>query len=779
MRKVKATILGLSLIVLGVAVGFKSMTSDNPNKTNPNASKNFERGAIQQDGPGINLNNYDTDGTPYYTDNFDGANDTTSLKGRGYFVWYRGTGPQGTSATWFQGNDAVFAAFNGPTTGYVGANFNAVTSINNIDNWLITPANNVAAGDSIVFYSRTPSGSIWPDSVRVMYSSVGSTTPEGTWTELGRFKVNTTGSWERRAFGAPGAGASARFAIRYNVVNGGPSGDNSNYIGIDALTIEGAAVANDMGSSAVVAPIGSLLLPTQTVAPKATFTNVGSANQTNVPVRFSISGPVNYTSNKTISSINASTSTTVTFDSTFVPTPGTYNVTVIVSLGSDQNRNNDTLRSSFTALNPNYGTSGGFSYANSVLGNGAPSQPEFCWKDTAGSVSLVVNSVNSNAGIFTGSLDDGYWAIGNALKGKKVKLGGVEYDSFFVSTNGIIGFARQSGLTSFSPSVTSTNRPAFYPLWSDMNLSVNANYPVNRVSYKLVNPYQLLVSYDRIPEFSPVGTDDYVSYQAVIDLVDAGFPGSSKFLVQFADTTLGRTGAGYRNFFNTDGLNAHVIGVQSASGAINSYYRAAYPANPPGTMFSTSPVAIQFGSDANKLNAACGSATLNLGASIEAVTPNSSSDTITVLLRASTAPYEIVDAAKVVLSASGNATVNFTKAGLGRNYYIVVKYRSAIETWSANAVNFAAVTNYNFKTSVNQAYGSNMVVVGGNASFYSGDVNQDGTIDGADGSDVDNDAFAFISGYVSTDVNNDDIVDGADATYVDNNAFNFIGIIRP
>ena len=35
-----------------------------------------------------------------YTDNFDGANDTTSLKVRGYKVWYRGTGPQAFD-TWF------------------------------------------------------------------------------------------------------------------------------------------------------------------------------------------------------------------------------------------------------------------------------------------------------------------------------------------------------------------------------------------------------------------------------------------------------------------------------------------------------------------------------------------------------------------------------------------------------------------------------------------------------------------------------------------------------
>ncbi len=73
------------------------------------------------------------------SENFNVANDTTSLKARGYKIYYRGTGPQGLTATWFQGSSIVFSSLNGPSTGYVAANFNAVTSSNNIDNWLVLP----------------------------------------------------------------------------------------------------------------------------------------------------------------------------------------------------------------------------------------------------------------------------------------------------------------------------------------------------------------------------------------------------------------------------------------------------------------------------------------------------------------------------------------------------------------------------------------------------------------------------------------------------------------
>jgi len=172
-----------------------------------------------------------------YVDNMDGANDTTGLRDRGYLLYYRGTGPQGTTF-WFQGNSTVFPAYNGPVTGYVAANFNAVTGANNIDNWLVLPAipGGVRQGDSLYFYSRAPTSSSFPDSIRVMYS-VSDTVPEGNWIELGRFKAAIDGNWELRGFEAPITAAKGRFAIRYCVINGGPSGANSNYIGIDAISV--------------------------------------------------------------------------------------------------------------------------------------------------------------------------------------------------------------------------------------------------------------------------------------------------------------------------------------------------------------------------------------------------------------------------------------------------------------------------------------------------------------------------------------------------------------
>jgi len=175
-----------------------------------------------------------------YTDNFDGANDTAALHARGYLTYWRGTGSGGLLPEWFQGSAINFPAFNGPDSGYVASNFNTVDSANDINNWLVLPPLNLNTGDVFSFYSRSPVPIlfIFPDSLHVWYSAAGDSTPEDTtWVLLGEFEVNTTGFWEMSSYMIPSPGATGRLAIQYAVVDGGPSGANSNYVGIDAITV--------------------------------------------------------------------------------------------------------------------------------------------------------------------------------------------------------------------------------------------------------------------------------------------------------------------------------------------------------------------------------------------------------------------------------------------------------------------------------------------------------------------------------------------------------------
>jgi hypothetical protein len=156
-------------------------------------------------------------------------------------------------------------------------------------------------------------------------------------------------------------------------------------------------------------------------------------------------------------------------------------------------------------------------------------------------------------------------------------------------------------------------------------------------------------------------------------------------------------------------------------------------------------------------------------------------DTVTIQLRNSTSPYAIVATGKKTLTPGiGYGSYEFSSLAAG-SYYIVVKHRNALETWSAAPVAMTPGGNYNhdFTAAASLAYGNNMVFKLGRYCIYSGDANQDGAIDGTDYSLVDNDAFNFVSGYVSTDVTGDNTVDASDASIIDNNAYNFIGRITP
>ena len=231
------TFLVFGVLALGVMLGFTN-SNDIPTGSKSNTTFNGDNTIYP---PAIS-----SSATVIFADSLNGNNDTTSLKLRGYKVWYRGSGPQGTTATWYQGSDAVFPAFNGPITGYVAANYNVVTATNNINSWLVSPPLNIAAGDSLMFWERSVTANTFPDSMRVMYSAAGDSVPEATsWVELGRFLNTTSGSWNQRKYRLATAGANARFALRYCVVNGGPSGANSNYIGVDMISVtrEGSAPA--------------------------------------------------------------------------------------------------------------------------------------------------------------------------------------------------------------------------------------------------------------------------------------------------------------------------------------------------------------------------------------------------------------------------------------------------------------------------------------------------------------------------------------------------------
>jgi len=216
-----------------------------------------------------------------FSDNFDMPSDTDALKARGYLVYYRGTGAQ-AAATWVTGNDQSFPAHSGAPTSYVAANYQVVSGTNDIDSWLVLPSLDLATTDLLSFWSRSPDGSTWPDSIKVMYSAAGDSVPEAlSWVQVDNFVVSITG-WEQKTYNVPTASTTGRWAIRYSV-DGGPNGSNSNYIGIDDLNV-GELPANDVAMMPGF-PGPYTIIPLTQAQPielEAQIQNLGGSTETNV-----------------------------------------------------------------------------------------------------------------------------------------------------------------------------------------------------------------------------------------------------------------------------------------------------------------------------------------------------------------------------------------------------------------------------------------------------------------------------------------------------------------
>ncbi|HMQ68349.1 MAG TPA: peptidoglycan DD-metalloendopeptidase family protein [Ignavibacteria bacterium] len=157
-------------------------------------------------------------------------------------------------------------------------------------------------------------------------------------------------------------------------------------------------------------------------------------------------------------------------------------------------------------------------------------------------------------------------------------------------------------------------------------------------------------------------------------------------------------------------------------------------------------------------------------------------DTVTVLLRAPLAPYNIADSVKVVLNSAGYALVSFLNINPGIYYYLVVKHRNSIETWSKTAMQFTTNVplSYDFTTSKTKAYGDNLILKSGEYCFYSGDVNQDGNVNLSDISQIYNISNAFFaSTYDPTDLTGNGLVGLEDILLGYNNSAAFAGKVRP
>jgi len=161
--------------------------------------------------------------------------------------------------------------------------------------------------------------------------------------------------------------------------------------------------------------------------------------------------------------------------------------------------------------------------------------------------------------------------------------------------------------------------------------------------------------------------------------------------------------------------------------------------------------------------------------------PGDTVDLITIELHNSV-NYSTIDYSLNNISLSTNGICSHKVPGiLNGSYYITVKHRNSIETTTPFPVSFGGGTiNYNFTTDASKAFGGNLNhTPDGYWIIFSGDVNQDGTVDESDIINLNNQSSTFATGYIPDDVNGDGLIDAADMIIIDNNSSNLIFSMHP
>jgi len=156
-------------------------------------------------------------------------------------------------------------------------------------------------------------------------------------------------------------------------------------------------------------------------------------------------------------------------------------------------------------------------------------------------------------------------------------------------------------------------------------------------------------------------------------------------------------------------------------------------------------------------------------------------DTVTAYLHQSISPYAKIDSVKIRLDSLGSGNGKFFNTPSG-TYYIVIKHRNSIETWSkagGEAMTKGSSVTYNFTNDSSKAFGNNMKKVNNKWCIYSGDVNQDRYVNLTDITLIGNDAFNYSTGYRLADINGDGYIDLDDLTICDNNYYKSVSTKKP
>ncbi len=171
----------------------------------------------------------------------EGFNVETPFPPAGWLIINRDGEPTPDNAWYYSSNIGTSAA---PVAPYEGTGFAAdyYGSANGfyIDDYLVSPNTGTppveGAVDSLVFYlaSRLSDSGDYPDSLEIRVSTTDQDT--ASFTQVLGYVQAPKSVWTRFAFKLPQA-ATRHIAFRYLIYDGGPSGTNSDKLGVDAMQI--------------------------------------------------------------------------------------------------------------------------------------------------------------------------------------------------------------------------------------------------------------------------------------------------------------------------------------------------------------------------------------------------------------------------------------------------------------------------------------------------------------------------------------------------------------
>jgi hypothetical protein len=146
--------------------------------------------------------------------------------------------------------------------------------------------------------------------------------------------------------------------------------------------------------------------------------------------------------------------------------------------------------------------------------------------------------------------------------------------------------------------------------------------------------------------------------------------------------------------------------------------------------------------------------------------------------------FSTVETQTGILHTDGTLSVNYSDQVNNHSYYLVIRHRNHVETWSAHPVLLTSQTNYDFTDSYQKAYEfdgnafhSMIEIEQGRWAIYCCDDNQDGFVDIFDIPSLTTDIGSPSPfGYLVTDLNGDGFVDIFDIPGLTTNIEYFNGV---